>query len=245
MTTFFTKKPIFIIFTLILVSGCSYQNELINDPVDPLESRNRSIYAFNENLDEAILEPAADGYDYITPNFLQKGFNNFFDNINYPVTIINQVLQGNIGHSLQDTLRFTINSSIGLLGLFDPASSMGLPEHDEDFGQTLAVWGVKEGPYLMLPFLGPKTVRSLAGDLTDILFNPLLNIDDTNLKIKTNLINILQDRSDLSTLEEELDNSFDPYQYIKDSYIQNRKYKINNGNITEDDEEVDFDFDDF
>jgi phospholipid-binding lipoprotein MlaA len=245
LSILFAKKPILIIFTLILLSGCSYQNELINDPVDPLESTNRSIYAFNENLDEAILEPAADGYDYITPNFLQKGFNNFFDNINYPVTIINQVLQGNIGDSLQDTLRFTINSSIGLLGLFDPASSMGLPEHDEDFGQTLAVWGVKEGPYLMLPFLGPKTVRSLAGDLADILFNPLLNIDDTNLKIKTNLINILQDRSDLSTLEEELDNSFDPYQYIKDSYIQNRKYKINNGNITEEDDEVDFDFDDF
>jgi len=247
LNVLFAKKPILIIFTLILLSlsGCSYQNELINDPIDPLENRNRSMYAFNENLDEAILEPAADSYDYITPNFLQKGFNNFFDNINYPVTIINQLLQGNIGKSLQDTLRFTINTTIGVFGLFDPASSMGLPEHDEDFGQTLAVWGVKEGPYLMLPFFGPKTLRSLTGDLTDVLFNPLLNIDDTNLKIKTNLINILQDRSDLSTLEEELDNSFDPYQYIKDSYIQNRKYKINNGNITEDDEEVDFDFDDF
>ena len=231
--------------SLILLSSCAYQNELINDPIDPLENRNRSIYAFNENLDKAILEPAADGYNYITPNILQKGFNNFFGNLNYPVTIINQALQGNIGESLQDTLRFTINSTVGVFGLFDPATSMGLTEHDEDFGQTLAVWGVKEGPYLMLPFLGPKTVRSLAGDLADILFNPLLNIDDTNLKIKTNLINILQDRSDLSTLEEELDNSFDPYQYIKDSYIQNRKYKINNGNITEDEEEVDFDFDDF
>ena len=233
------------IFALIFLSGCSYQNELINDPVDPLEIRNRSIYAFNENLDAVILEPAADGYDYITPIFLQKGFNNFFDNINYPVTIINQLLQGNIGGSLQDTLRFTINSSIGLLGLFDPASSMGLPEHDEDFGQTLAVWGIKEGPYLMLPFFGPKTLRSLAGDLTDVFFNPLLNIDDTNLKMKANIINILQDRSDLSTFEEELDNSFDPYQYIKDSYIQNRKYKIYNGDIAEDDEELDFDFDDF
>ena len=245
MNIFFAKKPILIIFTLILLSGCSYQNELINDPIDPLENRNRSIYAFNENLDEAILEPAADGYDYITPNFLQKGFNNFFGNINYPVTIINQLLQGNIEESLQDTLRFTINTTIGIFGLFDPASSMGLTEHDEDFGQTLAVWGVKEGPYLMLPFFGPKTLRSLTGDLTDVLFNPLLNIDDTNLKIKTNLINILQDRSDLSTLEEELDNSFDPYQYIKDSYIQNRKYKINNGIITEEEDEVDFDFDDF
>jgi len=213
--------------------------------MDPLEDRNRSIYAFNENLDEAILEPAADGYTYIIPNFMQKGFNNFFDNINYPVTIINQVLQGNIEESLQDTLRFTVNTSIGIFGLFDPASSMGLPEHDEDFGQTLAVWGVKEGPYLMLPFFGPKTLRSLTGDLTDVLFNPLLNIDDTNLKIKTNLINILQDRSDLSDLEEELDNSFDPYQYIKDSYIQNRKYKIHNGNTTEDDIEIDIDFDDF
>jgi phospholipid-binding lipoprotein MlaA len=214
--------------------------------MDPLENRNRSIYAFNENLDEAILEPAADSYNYITPNFLQKGFNNFFDNINYPVTIVNQVLQGNFEESLSDTLRFTINSSIGILGLFDPASKMGLPEHDEDFGQTLAVWGVKEGPYLMLPFFGPKTLRSLTGDLTDVLFNPLLNIDDTNLKIKTNLINILQDRSDLSNLEEELDNSFDPYQYIKDSYIQNRKYKIHNGDSTaEDDLEIDIDFDDF
>ncbi len=213
--------------------------------MDPLEDRNRSIYAFNENLDEAIIEPAADGYAYIIPNFLQKGLNNFFDNINYPITIINQVLQGNIEKSLQDTLRFSVNTSIGIFGFFDPASSMGLPEHDEDFGQTLAVWGVKEGPYLMLPFIGPKTLRSLTGDLTDVLFNPLLNIDDTNLKIKTNLINLLQDRSDLSDLEEELDNSFDPYQYIKDSYIQNRKYKIHNGNTSEDDIEIDIDFDDF
>ena len=214
--------------------------------MDPLESLNRSIYAFNESLDEVILEPAADGYDYITPNMLQKGFNNFFYNINYPVTIINQLLQGNIEEALQDTLRFSINSSIGVFGLFDPASSMGLPQHDEDFGQTLAVWGVKEGPYLMLPFFGPKTLRSLTGDFTDVLFNPLLNINDTNLKMKVNLINIFQDRSDLSALEEELDNSFDPYQLIKDSYTQNRLYKIHNGVITEDDEEeVDFDFDDF
>ena len=214
--------------------------------MDPLESRNRSIYAFNESLDEAILEPSADVYDYITPNMLQKGFNNFFYNVNYPITIVNQLLQGNIEEALQDTLRFTINSSIGVFGLFDPASSMGLPQHDEDFGQTLAVWGVKEGPYLMLPFFGPKTLRSLTGDFTDVLFNPLLNINDTNLKMKVNLINILQDRSDFSTLEEELDNSFDPYQYIKDSYTQNRMYKIHNGIITEDDEEeVDFDFDDF
>ena len=214
--------------------------------MDPLESRNRSIYTFNENLDKAILEPSAEVYDYITPNMLQKGFNNFFYNVNYPITIVNQLLQGNIEEALQDTLRFTINSSIGVFGLFDPASSMGLPQHDEDFGQTLAVWGVKEGPYLMLPFFGPKTLRSLTGDFTDVLFNPLLNINDTNLKMKVNLINILQDRSDLSTLEEELDNSFDPYQYIKDSYTQNRMYKIHNGVITEDDEEeVDFDFDDF
>ena len=214
--------------------------------MDPLESRNRSIYTFNKNLDEVILEPSADVYNYITPNILQKGFNNFFYNVNYPITIINQLLQGNIEEALQDTLRFTINSSIGVFGLFDPASSMGLLQHDEDFGQTLAVWGVKEGPYLMLPFFGPKTLRSLTGDFTDVLFNPLLNINDTNLKIKVNLINILQDRSDLSTFEEELDNSFDPYQYIKDSYIQNRIYKIHNGVITENaEEEVDFDFDDF
>ena len=126
MSIFFAKQHTFLIFVLILLSGCSYQNELINDPIDPLENINRSIYTFNENLDEALLEPAADGYDYITPNFLQKGFNNFFGNINYPITIINQVLQGNIEESLQDTLRFTINTTIGIFGLFDPASRMGL-----------------------------------------------------------------------------------------------------------------------
>ena len=97
----------------------------------------------------------------------------------------------------------------------------------------------------MLPFIGPKTLRSLTGDFTDILFNPLSIISDTNLKIKVYSISILQERSDLSTLEEELDNSFDPYQLIRDSYIQNRTYKIHNGTITEGDEEVDFDFDDF
>ncbi|MEY8243396.1 MAG: VacJ family lipoprotein, partial [Gammaproteobacteria bacterium] len=140
MSIFLSKKPILLIFSLLLLSGCTYHNELTNDPMDPLESRNRSIYAFNESLDEAILEPAADGYDYITPNVLQKGLNNFFYNINYPVTIINQLLQGNIEEALQDTLRFSVNSSIGVFGLFDPASSMGLPQHDEDFGQTLAVW---------------------------------------------------------------------------------------------------------
>ncbi|HJP42242.1 MAG TPA: VacJ family lipoprotein, partial [Gammaproteobacteria bacterium] len=139
--------------SLILLSGCSYQNVLTNDEKDPLEAINRNFYAFNDNLDKIIVEPTADGYDFVTPNAFQIGVNNFFDNFQYPITIANQLLQGNIKLASQDTLRLIINSTIGLAGLFDPAKNMGFTKHDEDFGQTLAVWGVGEGPYLMLPFL--------------------------------------------------------------------------------------------
>ena len=231
--------------SLIVLSGCSYQNILTNDENDPLEVINRNFYAFNDNLDKILVEPTAVGYDFVTPNAFQTGVNNFFDNFQYPITIANQLLQGNIKLASQDTLRLIINSTIGLAGLFDPAKNMGFTKHDEDFGQTLAVWGVGEGPYLMLPFLGPYSLRDLTGNVIDYVFDPWIYVDGTNRKIKLKAIEGLQDRTDLSTIEHELDSSYDPYKYIKDSYFQNRSYKINNGPFLEEDEEDLIEFDDF
>ena len=207
--------------------------------MDPLEDRNRSIYAFNENLDEAIIEPAADGYAYIIPNFLQKGLNNFFDNINYPITIINQVLQGNIEKSLQDTLRFSVNTSIGIFGFFDPASSMGLPEHDEDFGQTLDVWGVPHGPYLMLPVLGPSSLRDTVAMIPDAFLSPSILIDHEPTVYSLKFLDLIDTRARYLGLESIVIG--DEYLFLKDAYYQNREYESSDGEV-----EDDFDsFDDY
>ena len=224
-----TKFQHSIILITLFLGGCSYQNELVYDTSDPFESTNRSLFKFNENLDKALLEPAADTYDYVTPRPFRKAVNNFFNNAKYPVTITNDLLQGKGGQFIQDTSRFIINSTIGLVGIFDPAAALGLQFNDEDFGQTLAVWGMPQGPYVMLPFLGPYTFRELIGDAVDGSFSPLLNLDNTTGKIALNLIDQVQKRSSLSALEDELYSSFDPYLYIRDSYFQNRKYKISDG----------------
>jgi len=240
-----TTVVLFFIFIAFGSSGCSYQGSLAPDENDPYEQINRSLYNFNENLDNAVLEPVADSYDLILPEVLQTGVQNFFNNANYPITITNQLLQGKLSDSLEGLLRFTINTTIGLGGLFDPASNMGFMLKDEDFGQTLGVWGFDQGPYLMSPILGPYTLRHAFGDLVDNVFSPLSYIDDTLTKYSFKIIEKVQDRSDLSVLEEELYSSFDPYQYIRDSYIQNRKYKIEDGLINDDLEDDLIDFDDF
>ncbi|MBT3992657.1 MAG: VacJ family lipoprotein [Gammaproteobacteria bacterium] len=234
-----------IVLILFSLAGCSYQNELVYDSLDPFESTNRSMYEFNENLDKAILEPAADTYDYVTPKPFRKLVNNVFNNAKYPITIANDLLQGKGKEFIQDTSRFVINTTIGLAGLFDPAASMGFQYRDEDFGQTLATWGLPQGPYMMVPFLGPYTLRELIGDVVDGSFSPLLNLDNSNSKIALNIADQIQKRSSLSALEEELYSSFDPYLYIRDSYFQNRKYKISDGEETDLIEDELIDIEDF
>jgi phospholipid-binding lipoprotein MlaA len=203
------------------------------------------MYEFNENLDKAILEPAADTYDYVTPKPFRKLVNNVFNNAKYPITIANDLLQGKGKEFIQDTSRFVINTTIGLAGIFDPAASMGFQYRDEDFGQTLATWGLPQGPYMMVPFLGPYTLRELIGDVVDGSFSPLLNLDNSNSKIALNIADQIQKRSSLSALEEELYSSFDPYLYIRDSYFQNRKYKISDGEETDLIEDELIDIEDF
>ena len=189
------KLKIILLPVLILISGCSYQGPLAPDDSDPYEKTNRGIFEFNEDLDKAVLEPVADGYDVIIPEPVQSGFINFFNNAEYPITIVNLLLQGKPLESVEGLFRFTINSTIGLLGILDPASKMGLNAHDEDFAQTLGVWGVDQGSYIMTPFLGPYTVRHGFGDLIDNVFNPISYIDNGVSRYGLKIIDKIQELS--------------------------------------------------
>ena len=233
-------KKIFISSLLLL--AISINSEQVNDP---FEEFNRKTFEFNENLEKTVLEPVADSYDFVIPELFQTGFQNFFNNANYPVTIVNQALQGKLDDSMESLFRFTINTTIGLGGLFDPATSLGFELKSEDFGQTLGVWGVGKGSYLMTPLFGPYTLRHAFGDAVDNLLSPINYIDDTATKYTIKIIDKVQERSDLSALEEELYSSYDPYQYIRDSYIQNRDYKMTDGTIEDELEDELFDLEDF
>ncbi|HJM71887.1 MAG TPA: VacJ family lipoprotein [Gammaproteobacteria bacterium] len=239
------KLKIILIPFLLVTSGCSYQGNLAPDDSDPYEKSNRGFFEFNEKLDEAILEPVADTYDVVVPEVAQTRFINFIKNAESPINIVNLFLQGRPLDSLESLLNFSINSTIGILGIFDPASKMGLKTYDEDFGQTLGIWGFEEGSYWMTPVLGPYTTRHTVGDLIDNLFNPLTYIDNGASRYGIKIFDKIQERSDLSPLEDELYGSYDPYQYLRDSYLDNRKYKLKNGQVDEVEDFNEIDFEDF
>jgi phospholipid-binding lipoprotein MlaA len=162
-----------VLFCLVL-GGCATQKATLTDPErDPWEGYNRKIHAFNEGFDKAIFRPVAKGYDFVMPDAPQRGVRNFFRNLNYPVTLFNSLLQGKMERAFTSTGRFLMNSSIGLFGFFDVATKVGIPYYDEDFGQTLAVWGWQDSRYLVMPFLGPFTMRDLLGRSFYGYFHPI------------------------------------------------------------------------
>ncbi|MCC5794402.1 MAG: VacJ family lipoprotein [Chromatiales bacterium] len=202
---------------------------------DPFEPVNRAIFRFNDFGDRYFLRPVAVGWERATPGPMRRGASNFFSNLQYPVVIINQFLQGKFAEGGRDTARFVINSTIGLGGLFDPASELGLRENDEDFGQTLAVWGVPQGPYLMVPLVGPRTARHAVGSVTDLFIDPLVIYPDTTVRNTTAAVFIVHDRSTLLSADRQVREAFDPYIFLRDAYLQNRRFKILDGEIPEDD----------
>src|SRR5690606_1664964 len=129
------------------------------NPADPWEPMNRRIHGFNSSLDKYTAKPIAEGYEKVIPEVMRKGVRNFSNNLRGPLHIINNLLQGKAGDGASETGRFLVNSTVGIIGLFDVASAMGMEKHNEDFGQTLAVWGVPDGPFVMIPFAGPQTLR--------------------------------------------------------------------------------------
>lgn len=214
----------------LLLGGCASQPAQLTDPErDPWEAYNRKVHAFNEGFDRAIFQPVARGYDKIMPDGPQRGVRNFFRNLSFPVTLLNSLLQGNMERAFTSTGRFLMNSSIGLLGFFDVATKVGIPRYDEDFGQTLAVWGWKDSRYLVMPVIGPYTARDLLGRGFYGYFHPvsyMIREHDNYWPLAIDLVSL---RAELLPLQEDIDKATDPYVLIRDVYLQNREFEIYNG----------------
>jgi len=202
---------------------------------DPLEPTNRKIFKLNMSIDRAVMKPIAKGYRKALPAFVRNSLRNFLDNVSSPQTFINDVLQGKPGRAAETAMRFFVNTIAGVFGFFDVAAQYGLAAHKEDFGQTLAVWGVKEGPYLMIPFLGPHSARHAGGRVGDKLLDPLTYVSPGGWQyrvasITSSVINIVDSRSrSIEALEDLERNSLDLYATIRSLYRQNRASKIRDG----------------
>ena len=223
------------------LSGCATLPSGKPDPRDRFERFNRTVYVFNSKLDHALLRPVARGYVKVIPQPIRTAVNNFLSNLGYPTTIVNQFLQGNFTDGASDTARLVVNTSIGIGGLFDPASRMGLDRHGADFGQTLGKWGAHSGPYLMLPLLGPSTVRDGIGLVPDWLLlheYETVKLFHNNGYIEWSLyaINLVNLRAQLLDVDRLLDSAYDPYAFVRSAYLQRRDYLINGGAVTPDEE---------
>lgn len=218
------------ILSFMLLSGCATVN---GDPRDPIEGLNRAIYKFNDGADRVVFKPLAKGYQAVTPSPVDKGVTNFFGNLEDVVTTINNFLQFKFNRGGSDAARVLVNSTIGLLGLFDVASNMGLEKHDEDFGQTLGYWGVGAGPYLVLPILGPSTLRDATGRFVDTsVFDPIYYIDHIPTRNSLIGVNVIDKRADLLGASRILEEAaLDRYNFVKESYFQQREDAINDGEL--------------
>jgi phospholipid-binding lipoprotein MlaA len=206
------------------------------DPRDRFERANRSVYAFNTAIDHAILRPVARGYVKVTPRPVRRGISNFFANIDYPITIINDALQAKVHDSLRDVARFGINTVVGVGGLFDPATHWGFEKHDEDFGQTLGKWGVHSGPYLMLPIFGPSTVRDAPAKVVDHFSTPRTYLFSTNVDLGLSVVGAMDKRAGLLDTDELIDKAYDPYAFLRNAWLQRREYQVRDGKVPPDEE---------
>jgi phospholipid-binding lipoprotein MlaA len=225
-----SSRLVLLIAVVITGSGCaSAPGRTIND--DRWEGFNRGVYKFNDTIDRATLKPIAKGYKKITPRWVRTSVGNFFANLSYPATIVNQLLQGKPRMSLQDTGRFLLNSTFGIAGLIDVATPMGLQANDEDFGQTLAIWGVGSGPYLTLPFFGPSTLRDAPSRAADYFLGTLKYVDiPWEAEWGMRGLNLVHDRAELLSLDPTLQRTFDPYAFMRDAWLQQREFVIFDGN---------------
>ena len=199
---------------------------------DPWESFNRPVFTFNDTLDTYALKPLAQGYQAVTPKFLEDGVHNVFRNIGDVGNLANDLLQGKVHDAGVDTSRFLFNTTLGLLGFFDVATHMGLQRNDEDFGQTLGVWGVGSGPYLMLPLLGPSSLRDAPSKIPDSFLTPYPYMDHVPSRNVTRGINVVDTRANLLDAERMV--SGDKYIFIRNAYLQNREFRVHDGEVEDD-----------
>jgi phospholipid-binding lipoprotein MlaA len=210
-------------------AGVGAEPEKKKNP-DPFEGFNRGVYKFNDALDRHALKPVAKAYREHVPEPIQTGVGNFFTNLSYPATVVNQFLQGKFKEGGQDTLRLLINTTLGWGGIFDVASGARLPIHDEDSGQTLGRWGVPPGPYLMVPFLGPASVRDAPARIADDFYTPFRWYNADNERWFALGLQFIDQRSRLLPLDRMLSETYDPYAFIRDAYLQRRVNAVYDGN---------------
>jgi phospholipid-binding lipoprotein MlaA len=226
-------KPLMIVLMFVFLTACSTTGK---NKQDPWEGWNRGVYKLNKAVDK-VTKPVAQGYRYVTPDVVETGISNIFSNIGDIPNMLNNLLQGKFVDSASDLGRFLVNSTIGLAGIWDPASSMGLEKHDEDFGQTLATWGVKPGPYVMLPFLGPSTFRDTIAFPVDNLLDPLNEVEHVPTRNQIRFVDLVELRASLLSYDEQLQGQMDEYAFIRDVYLQNRQFKVLDGEIAFDDDD--------
>lgn len=218
-----------VLLASLFVSGCATQSNK-----DPLEGMNRGIYKFNDMADKAVIKPVAKAYKTVTPSPVRKGVNNFFSNLGMLTTIVNDLLQLKFSHAFTDTGRFVINSTFGVLGVFDLASMDGIEHRREDFGQTLGHWGLGTGPYLVLPFLGASNVRDFAGLVVDTATtDPITythNIGEIRLHNQIRTAQFINLRTELLVAGDLVNEaSLDPYAFVRDAYLQRRASLVQDG----------------
>jgi phospholipid-binding lipoprotein MlaA len=230
-------KFLLTLVSCLVVGGCATLPPSSSgkpDPRDPWERFNRASFKFNDAMDRAILRPVAKAYVKVTPRVLRTGLGNALDNLESISTIVNATLQGKVGQAGRDSARFLLNSTLGLGGLFDPATAAGLEQHDEDFGQTLGVWGVQSGPYLMVPILGPSSARDFVGRVTEQFTYPVSYLEDDSTRYMIRAVDFVNLRASLLDLDAQLDQSFDRYAFVRNAWLQRREYKVLDGNLPED-----------
>jgi len=219
-------RPILGLFCLLLLAPAMAE-EVVNP--DPWEGLNRPIFVFNERLDQYLLKPTAQVYQAVMPDPAERGVSNFFSNLRDANSTINAVLQGRPGGAARAGGRFLLNSTIGMLGLFDVASRMGVEPYRTDFGHTLAIWGAPPGPFVMVPLLGPRTVRSGTGTVFDAMTSVEVAIDDVRLRNSLVGLEVVNSRAKLLKAEDLM--SGDRYIFIRDAYLQQRRALVSDGAV--------------
>lgn len=224
-------KRVLTLCAVLLVAGCATTAAPPDerDPADPWEPFNRNMYAFNRGLDRAIVRPVARGYVKATPEPVRDGIGNFLTNIRYPVVILNLLLQGRGGDAGRALERFVFNTTAGVLGFFDFASHAGMPRYDEDFGQTFAVWGWEDSRYLVLPLLGPSTVRDGLGQPFDAYTNFIWRYAVEETRYVLLAVNVVHLRARFLPQEDALEDAFDEYIFVRDAWLQRREHRIREG----------------
>ncbi len=232
------KVIILFILCICFFQGCASTPKQIDadlDPVDPHEKINRASYDLTDRVDRAVFEPIVNAYIDYVPNAAQRSIGNFYDNLSYPNVVLNSFLQGKMKQGAQDTVRFFVNSTIGMFGLFDMATHMGLQKHDEDFGQTLGVWGVNPGSYLFIPFLGPSSERDVTnipiGIFTNVLFYAGLVVG-SYFAAPLTILGAIDKRARLAGPMRVRDEAaIDPYLFVREATLQQREFLIHDGNL--------------